>query len=321
MGEANWIDLVILIVFIVFALEGIAIGFFYALADFLSFLLSLFVALRFYPEVSQILFSTFGLVSSIAKTAAFVVIAVVSEAFFGFIGRVVVSKIPVWLKQFKLLKLFGVFPSIGQALIIVSFVLALILSLPVSPKIKADITNSSIGSVLISQTSAVEREVSKIFGDAAQESLTYIVTKPGSKEIILLQSEVGRLETDLESEKEMFSLTNAVRRSRGVHELIWDESLTQVARNHATDMWQRRYFAHYSPEGKDVAGRLDEANIDYFVAGENLALAPTVATAHTGLMNSEGHRKNILDDQFARVGIGVIDNGIYGKMFVQVFSN
>lgn len=319
--EANWIDLVILIVFIVFAVEGIAIGFFYALADFLSFLLSLLVALRFYPEVSNILLSSFSLGAGVSKAAAFVIVAVVSEAFFGLVGRTAVSKVPTWLRQLGLLRLFGIFPSIGQALIIVSFVLALVLTLPISPKIKSDITNSSIGSILISQTSAVEREVSRIFGDAAQESLTYIVTQPGSRELIRLQSEIGKLEINLESEKEIFDLTNNERRGRGVHELIWDENLVQVARAHATDMWQRRYFAHYSPEGKDVGDRLDEANISYFVAGENLALAPTVATAHTGLMSSEGHRKNILDDQFVRVGMGVIDNGVYGKMFVQVFTN
>jgi uncharacterized protein YkwD len=38
-------------------------------------------------------------------------------------------------------------------------------------------------------------------------------------------------------------------------------------------------------------------------------------------MNSEGHRKNILDPEFKRLGIGVIDNGVYGKMFVQIFTD
>jgi len=46
-----------------------------------------------------------------------------------------------------------------------------------------------------------------------------------------------------------------------------------------------------------------------------------VSTAHVGLMNSEGHRENILDPKLNKIGIGVIDNGVYGKMFVQVFTN
>jgi len=72
---------------------------------------------------------------------------------------------------------------------------------------------------------------------------------------------------------------------------------------------------------KNQIDRLEKAGVSYSIAGENLALAPTVQTAHTGLMNSEGHRANILEPQFKRVGIGVIDNGIYGKMFVQIFTD
>jgi uncharacterized protein YkwD len=70
-----------------------------------------------------------------------------------------------------------------------------------------------------------------------------------------------------------------------------------------------------------VGDRLQEHNVRYFLAGENLALAPTLNTAHEGLMNSPGHRANILEKNFRRIGIGVIDNGVYGKMFVQVFAD
>jgi uncharacterized protein YkwD len=86
-------------------------------------------------------------------------------------------------------------------------------------------------------------------------------------------------------------------------------------------MWRRNYFGHVSPEGHDAGDRLNAAEVSYQMAGENLALAPTLQSAHTGLMNSEGHRANILDPDFRRVGIGVIDNGYYGKMFVQVFTD
>ena len=45
---------------------------------------------------------------------------------------------------------------------------------------------------------------------------------------------------------------------------------------------------------------------------ENLALAQTVEIAHSGLMKSKGHRENILNSKFNRVGIGIMDGGIYG---------
>ncbi|MEO5953203.1 MAG: CAP domain-containing protein, partial [Chloroflexia bacterium] len=67
--------------------------------------------------------------------------------------------------------------------------------------------------------------------------------------------------------------------------------------------------------------RMDTAGITYRTAGENLALAPSLDIAHEGLMNSPGHRANILNADFGRVGIGVLDGGVYGKMFVQEFRD
>ena len=64
-----------------------------------------------------------------------------------------------------------------------------------------------------------------------------------------------------------------------------------------------------------------KAGVEFFIVGENLAFAPTLEIAHDGLMQSPGHRKNILEEEFERVGIGVIDGGSYGRMFVQVFAD
>ena len=52
-----------------------------------------------------------------------------------------------------------------------------------------------------------------------------------------------------------------------------------------------------------------------------LALARTLDMAHTGLMNSPGHRANILNPAFGRVGIGILDGGRHGLMVTQTFRN
>ncbi len=119
----------------------------------------------------------------------------------------------------------------------------------------------------------------------------------------------------------MFSLINKERNKFGTPELIWNEKIAKITESYATYMWENHYFGHISPDGKDVGDRLRAAGINYSVAGENLALAPTVITAEGGLMNSQGHRDNILNTEFKNVGIGVIDNGIYGKIFVQAFTD
>jgi uncharacterized protein YkwD len=66
---------------------------------------------------------------------------------------------------------------------------------------------------------------------------------------------------------------------------------------------------------------MDKAKIKYSQAGENLALAPDVEIAHNGLMNSPGHRANILTPEFKKVGIGCLAGGTHGKMFSQEFTN
>ena len=100
-----------------------------------------------------------------------------------------------------------------------------------------------------------------------------------------------------------------------------DEELVQFARSYSLDMFQRGYFSHYNPEGESPFDRMEKAGITYTSAGENLALAPSVELSMQGLMNSPGHRVNILRPEFGKVGIGVMDGGIYGKMFTQEFTD
>jgi uncharacterized protein YkwD len=86
-------------------------------------------------------------------------------------------------------------------------------------------------------------------------------------------------------------------------------------------MFTRGYFSHYTPGGVSPFDRMADAGVTYVYAGENLALAPSTDLAMQGLMNSPGHRANILNPNFNKIGIGVIDGGIYGKMYSQEFTN
>ena len=122
-------------------------------------------------------------------------------------------------------------------------------------------------------------------------------------------------------EARMLELVNKERMAVGLKPLAPDLELTEVARRHSVDMFARGYFAHDTPEGRDPFERMREANVRFATAGENLALAPTVQVAHRGLMNSPGHRANILHPQFGRVGIGIMDGGIRGLMITQDFRN
>ena len=67
--------------------------------------------------------------------------------------------------------------------------------------------------------------------------------------------------------------------------------------------------------------RTEIGGVTYDTAGENLALAPSLNQAHTGLMNSPGHKAIILSLNYHTVGIGIVDGGPYGIMVTQDFTD
>jgi len=319
--NGNWVDLVILFIFFFFIFESTKVGFWVMFIDFIAFLGSLFLALTGYSYVAGFLKANFALSRSIANALGFLLAAIIAESVLSIGFAKLLSKIPKKLLQIKNQKFLATIPAIGESIVLVSFILTLALGFPILPKVKTDITNSKIGGYLVEKTSGVEARLGEVFGGIIEDSLTYFTIRPGSTESIPLEIEIRELTIDEVAESGMLNLVNEERKKEGVGELVWRGEVVPIARLHARDMWERKYFSHYSPEGESVGDRLDSNGVSYFLAGENLALAPTLRTAHTGLMNSEGHRKNILDSRFKRVGIGVIDNGRYGKMFVQIFTD
>lgn len=120
-------------------------------------------------------------------------------------------------------------------------------------------------------------------------------------------------------EQKMFNLINKERKKIGVKPLKINNNLTTIARLKAKDMIDNNYFAHESPTYGSPFEMVNNFGISYYILGENIAGAGSVNIAHTALMNSKDHRDNILFSEFTEVGIGIVNGGPYGKMFVQIF--
>ena len=118
-------------------------------------------------------------------------------------------------------------------------------------------------------------------------------------------------------EQEMLDLVNR-ERWLGLKALEPDMELVKL--DEGQDMIDKGYFAHQSPTYGSPFDMMKEAGVTYRTAGENLAGASTVARAHTALMNSDGHRRNILNSAYDHAGIGIIEGGPYGLMCVQMFT-
>ncbi|WP_342599524.1 CAP-associated domain-containing protein [Psychrobacillus sp. FSL H8-0483] len=110
-------------------------------------------------------------------------------------------------------------------------------------------------------------------------------------------------------EFQLFDLTNAARVLRGLSVLTYDEAVSDTARKHSEDMATHNYFSHENLNGKSPFNRLEEDGLVFSYAGENLAYGQTSSIfAHEGLMNSIGHRKNILSADYRNLGVGTAFN-------------
>lgn len=120
-------------------------------------------------------------------------------------------------------------------------------------------------------------------------------------------------------EQEMLRLVNEARSQNNVPPLQLDMNVCNVARVKAQDMIDNNYFSHYSPTYGSPFDMMKSFGIKFIQAGENIAGNQTVQNAHNTLMNSPGHRKNLLNPDYTHIGIGIKKGGPYGNMFSQMF--
>ncbi len=315
----NWVDLVITGVLLLFAIESLGRPFILELIDFASFLLAGLLSFSYYNLPARFFESQFHIPHGLTLVLGFMTVWFLSETAFYFLVRFILPKIP----RFKILesKVLSVVPALLRSLVFIALILVAIATFPIQPAIKKSVLDSKIGSRILKAAYGLESPVKKVFGGVANDSLTFLTIEPKTNEKVNLGFQTNQVSIDSASEIKMLELVNKERVSRGINALVFDVKLRDIARAHSEDMFERGYFSHYSPESQTVADRALKAEVDFLVIGENLAYAPSVELAEQGLMNSAGHRANILSADYGRVGIGVMDGGVYGKMFTQNFAN
>ncbi len=120
-------------------------------------------------------------------------------------------------------------------------------------------------------------------------------------------------------EEQVLSLVNSERAAAGCGPVKADVPLRDLARAFSKDMADRGYFSHNTPEGKTPWDRAEAAGIDY-LAAENIARGQqTPAAVMDAWMNSEGHRRNILNCSLTKLGVGV-HMGSGGPWWTQEFG-
>jgi uncharacterized protein YkwD len=135
-------------------------------------------------------------------------------------------------------------------------------------------------------------------------------------------------------ESALFDQTNRDREEQGLSDLQIDPMLCLVARGHSADMAQRKYFDHLAPTPGPVSP-MDRylaalgSRPNYAFLGENIYYRSltddkdvTAAQANNAFMHSEGHRANILQPKFVKMGIGFYRDPVTGAFWVtEMFLN
>lgn len=318
----NPIDVLLAILVLLSVLNGYRRGFVHGVLDLAGWVLSLLVGLRYYQPVAQWLGPRIDLWSEVwDQPIAFVLIAIVVGVIVHVIGYWLLIRLPEDIHERRLNQLLGVLPGFANGLIIVAILSALLLAIPLNEGLSERTRDSALVNRLAVYAERLEGQLRPVFGEAIARSLNLLTIHPDSNERVSLPFTVEHSRPRPDLEKQMLDLVNRERQAAGLNPLVPDPELTEVARRHSAEMFARGYFAHDTPEGLSPFDRMREANVRFTTAGENLALAPTIPLAHTGLMNSPGHRANILRREFGRVGIGVMDGGMRGLMVSQEFRN
>lgn len=317
----NPVDAVLVLIVLIGAWGGWRRGFLFAALDLLTLVVSLVAAFVGYHWAAGLLERMFPPLGVWIAPLSFVATFLLVHSLLAGIALSAVRRLPDQVHRNIGNRLLGLAPGVVNGAIHATVVAVLVLVLPLGAAVSGWARDSALASRFSAPAEWVEVQLAPIFDPAIQRSLQTVTVAPESRNSIRLPVRVPQPEVQPELEARLLAMVNAERAKQGLRPMRADPELTEVARAHSRDMFVRGYFSHVSPEGQDLSSRLRQAKLGYLAAGENLALAPTLAGAHQGLMNSPGHRANILRPQFGRAGIAVLDGGIHGLMVTENFRN
>ena len=317
----NVVDVAIITVVGLLAVLGMRRGFLLGTLDLVGVVAALAVAALLYRRLIPPL-SDLGLARSTAAVLSFAALNVVAQIVVSFLTAALLrplfrSRWP-WLIRFSD-GVLGLVPGALKGLAMAAVVVMPLAFLQRPIVISDEVRDSRLADPLVAVGldviyNAVERY------DVDLADFAAITSRPDRPSIDLPFTVTEGLSVDPALEADMLKLVNAERAAAGLDPVEADRELRDVARAHSEEMFRLGYFAHRSPVTGEPADRLQAAGISYLTSGENLAYAPSLEVAHEGLMESPGHRANILNPVFTRLGVGIVRSERRGFMFTQEFA-
>jgi len=315
----NIFDTILILVFALYVFEEKEFGFASAITNLLTNILSFFIALFFYSKLSSILINFFSFDKGFADASSFLIITVPLWITLKIVLDGLRKTMPDVLVDKKIDQLIAaIFGSISFFFLSL-FIVVIAISFPISMYIKNNVLDSYFGNILLVKSYNIESNLKELIEGKADNLLNILILgdTEGEKEKLLFAAE--KISIDNKSKDLIFGKINKERFDRGLYELAFDGQLALVAEKHGKDMAKNRYLSHKTLDGFDLFDRLENANVIFTYARENIALVQDESLMMEGLVNNINYKKSVFQKDFRRVGIAVVDVESYGKIVVVIF--
>ena len=322
----EYIELFVYIFIVFFVINGWKKGFLLQFFYLMVLLISIALSFRYSDQVGSYISSWFNsniqLSEIFGGVLIFITVLTVSSFFQNFLAN---NK-----KQRDVgNKLLGGFVSLLVSNLILTLIFTITSIISVPQFFEDTIENSNLVSFYTDTSGTPQQALELITGTDLIKVVSRIKDLTGKSSVVV--SEQGCIEipkyslsnllNNNEQKDELYALLLTERSNQNLAPLELSEKLSDIALNYAYTMYQDGFWCHKNPKNGELVGdRLSKQGFPYIDIGENLALSSSVRSGHISLMNSESHKNTILDNEFKRVGIGIV-SGPLGLIIVQIFSS
>ena len=322
----EYIELFVYIFIVFFVINGWKNGFLLQFFYLMVLLISIALSFRYSDQVGSYISSWFNsniqLSEIFGGVLIFITVLTVSSFFQNFLAN---NK-----KQRDVgNKILGGFVSLLVSNLILTLIFTITSIISVPQFFEDTIENSNLVSFYTDTSGTPQQALELITGTDLIKVVSRIKDLTGKSSVVVGEQgcieipkySLSNLSNNNEQKNELYELLLTERSNQNLAPLELSEKLSDIALNYAYAMYQDGFWCHKNPKNGELVGdRLSKQGFPYIDIGENLALSSSVRSGHISLMNSESHKNTILDNEFKRVGIGIV-SGPLGLIIVQIFSS
>ena len=322
----EYIELFVYIFIVFFVINGWKKGFLLQFFYLMVLLISIALSFRYSDQVGSYISSWFNsniqLSEIFGGVLIFITVLTVSSFFQNFLAN---NK-----KQRDVgNKILGGFVSLLVSNLILTLIFTITSIISVPQFFEDTIENSNLVSFYTDTSGTPQQALELITGTDLIKVVSRIKDLTGKSSVVVGEQgcieipkySLSNLSNNNEQKDELYELLLTERSNQNLAPLELSEKLSNIALNYAYVMYQDGFWCHKNPKNGELVGdRLSKQGFPYIDIGENLALSSSVRSGHISLMNSESHKNTILDNEFKRVGIGIV-SGPLGLIIVQIFSS